>query len=144
MDFKMKFEMKYYREKTSKFNGKKGLSWHGCMIYSRYTEQEKQEQEGLLPFKINYIDHISSGDTKQDWKAVLSYFEACLLQIKKELPHVDELYLDTDNAKCYKNPELILLLNIIAKHHGFKIITFIHTGVQDGKSALDGYFVKGI
>ena len=22
--------------------------------------------------KINYVDHISSGDTKQDWKAVLA------------------------------------------------------------------------
>ena len=87
---------------------------------------------------------MSSGDTKQDWKAVLSYFEASLIQTKKELPHVNELCLESDNAKCYKNPELLLLLNIVAKHHEIKIITFMHTGAQDGKSALDGYFAKGM
>jgi hypothetical protein len=41
MDFKMKFEAMYYREKTLDFYGKEGLSWHGGMIYRRYIEDEK-------------------------------------------------------------------------------------------------------
>jgi hypothetical protein len=32
MDFKMKFEVMYYREKTTDFYGKKGSSWHGSMV----------------------------------------------------------------------------------------------------------------
>ena len=100
IDYKMKFECECYREKTSEFYGKKGFSWHGGMIYSRCTQAEKDEEdEGtLLPFKINYVDHMSSGDSKQDWKEFASYFEAILILIKKFLPHVNELYLQSDNS----------------------------------------------
>jgi len=37
MDFKMKFESIYYREKTTDFYEKKGSSWHGVMVYTRYS-----------------------------------------------------------------------------------------------------------
>lgn len=112
------------------------------MIYSRHVNEKKEEQDDLLPYKINYINHVSSGDAKQDLQAALSCFEACLMQLKNEQPYVNEIYLGSDNAKCYKSPELMFLLNIIAKHYDIKIIYCVHAGVQDSKSALDGHFVK--
>lgn len=67
MDFKIKFQSMYYREKTTQFYGKKGESWHGTMVYSRYTKQEKEDyQTTLMPHHITYYDCISSGDTIQD------------------------------------------------------------------------------
>ena len=101
------------------------------MIYSKYSEAEKEEQNEneLLQFKINYVDHVSSGDSKQDWKAALFYFEAIILYIKRALPHVTELCLQVDNAKCCKSPCLIMLMFILGKHHGITIILFIHAGV---------------
>ena len=59
-NFKMKFESLHYREKTTDFYGKKGLSWHGCIVYSRYREEQRQENEKLLDYnwKINMIYNI--------------------------------------------------------------------------------------
>lgn len=34
MDYKMKFEPMYFWEKLTKLFGKKGLSWHGSVIFS--------------------------------------------------------------------------------------------------------------
>ena len=59
IDYKMKFEHVYFREKTVEYFGKKGLSWHGAMIY--YICLETKE------LKILYYDHIFTGDLKQDW-----------------------------------------------------------------------------
>jgi hypothetical protein len=42
MDFKMKFDAMYYREKAIGFYGKKGSSWHGATVYSRYTSDQIQ------------------------------------------------------------------------------------------------------
>jgi hypothetical protein len=70
MDFKMKFEAMYYREKTTDFYGKKGSSWHGAMVYSRYTSVQKQahaeaSDAPLQPHHIFYYDQISSDDSTQ-------------------------------------------------------------------------------
>ena len=145
MDFKMKFEAIYYREKTTDFYGKKGSSWHGVMVYTRYTEEEKLEhylctEKVLEPHHISYFDQISSGDSTQDWAAVLTYFEASCLSIIKQFPHVCEMIVQTDNARAYKTPELILGMKLVAEKHGLRIVRYIHTGVQDGKGPIDGHF----
>ena len=68
----MKFQSMYYREKTLEFYGKKGESWNGIIIYSRYTkDQIESSEDPLMPHHISYYDKISSGDTTQDWIAVL-------------------------------------------------------------------------
>jgi hypothetical protein len=87
MDFKMKFESIYYREKTTDFYGKKGLSWHKSMLYSRYTSAEREEaEESLLEYHITYFDHILSGESKQDSVAVISYFDAVFRRIVNDFP----------------------------------------------------------
>ena len=122
------------------------MMWHGGVTCSRCTEAEKVENDGddLLPFKTNYVDHVSSGDSKQDWKAVLAYFEATILHIKRTLPHINEMCLKSDNAKCYKASELILLIVVAASYHDIKVMSFIHAGVQDVKSPLDGHFANAM
>ena len=149
MDFKMKFEAMYYREKTTNFYGKKGSSWHGSMVYSRYTAEQitkhgETSQHPLQPHHIVYYDHISSGDSMQDNGAVASYFEATCIRLRKDFPHINEIYVQTDNARCYKAPELIFALQLIAHSHCLKILCYIHTGIQDGKGPIDGHFATAM
>jgi hypothetical protein len=59
MDFKMMFEaIFYYREKTLDFYGKKGLSWHGGMIYHRYTDDEKVSIRTTTKNHNNFTSNI--------------------------------------------------------------------------------------
>lgn len=53
LDYKMKFESIRLREKTTNWNGQKGLSWHGCLVQyrSRRTaaevDKEKKREERM-------------------------------------------------------------------------------------------------
>ncbi len=154
MDFKMKFESVYFREKTTEFYGKKGLSWHGALLYTRYTHEEQtsaairqemapsgsRDKHDLLDYHITYFDHISSGDSKQDHVAVWAYFDAVLRKMRECLPHVKAIYVQSDNARCYKKGTLLLGMYKTAKAYGIKILSYVHTGVQDGKGSIDAHF----
>jgi CMP-2-keto-3-deoxyoctulosonic acid synthetase len=80
--------------------GKKGLSWHGAMVYYICSANH---DEG----KICYYDHISGGDSSHDWMALLSDSEGIVIQLQKDLPHIKKVSIQTDNAKCYQNGCLI-------------------------------------
>ena len=132
MDFKMKFEAMYHREKTTDFYGKKGLSWHGAMVYSRYTSDQIQAHAKVsdTPLQLHhlfYYDQISFDDSTQDNGAVMSYFEALCIKIREHFPHINAVFVQTDNARCYKALELIYTLYVIAYHHSLKISCYIHT-----------------
>ena len=69
--------------------------------------------------------------------------DAALQQIKLNLPFITELILQSDNANCYQNNFIvcaIALLNASHEARGLKIIQFIHTETQDGKTVLDAHF----
>ena len=140
MDFKMKFEAMYYREKTIDFYGKKGLTWHGVQVYSRYSSTDKDKYDNLQPYHISYYDQIISTGGKQDWMVVLSCFEAVVMNIKRTMPNVTKVYVQSDNAKCYRSAFLVVGMALVAQHHNITIPRFIHTGVQDGKGPIDAHF----
>lgn len=131
MDYKMKYEPVYFREKTVEHYGKRGMSWHGTMIYTIGSDMTK---------KISYLDHISTGDSKQDWKAVLSIFEGILIHLKDKFPFVKRLYVQSDNAKCYQNGKILLGIMLLCKEHALELGSFVHTETQDGKGLIDAHF----
>ncbi len=142
MDFKMKFEAMYYREKTTGFYRKKGSSWHGAMVYSRYTSDQiqahsKVSDAPLQPHHIFYYDQISSDDSTQDNGAAMSYFEAICIKLREYFPHINAVFVQTDNARSYKAPELIYALYAITHHHSLNIKCYIHTRIQDGKGSIE-------
>jgi hypothetical protein len=115
---------------TSTGGPKKGSSWwHGSTMYSRYTPQEIEENDNLLDYNITYFDHISTGDRKQDYVAVMSYFEAVCMHIVNRFPHIKNVYIQSDNAQCYKKGNLVFGLFKIAEENGLILRAFIHTGV---------------
>lgn len=74
IDYKMKFEPCYYREKTVDHYGKRGISWHGAMVSNYEMEDVKGVQSPVL--QKTYLDHTIDNENKQDITAVFAVLEA--------------------------------------------------------------------
>ena len=120
------------------------------MAYTGYTASQKEDHARersnceLQPHHISYYEHISSRDSKQYPPSVMSYFEASCMRIKKDLPCVQQIYVQYNNEKCYKTPELVFDMFEIARRNGLHILCYIHTGVQYGKGPIDGHFIAAM
>lgn len=66
IDFKMKLDPIYWREKTVDHYGKRGMSWHGALI--QYYTMVKD----VTTLSKFYLDQICENDNKQDKFAVIS------------------------------------------------------------------------
>ena len=60
IDFKMKFEATYFREKTVDHYGKRGISWHGALI--QYFTYDVVARQAVL--QREYFDDIIFSDNK--------------------------------------------------------------------------------
>lgn len=65
-----------------------------------------------------------------------------LIDIQRDLPHVTQICLQSDNASSYQNAFVAVILPILSSAHGIKITRFVHTETQDGKSLLDAHFAR--
>ena len=90
-----------------------------------------------------YLDQILDSDNKQDGLSVLSMVEAMIIHIKEDLPCINELWLQSDNARCYHLKYLIFGIVILGVHHMLSITRIIHTETQDGKGLIDAHFAQG-
>ena len=117
--------------------------------YFTYKELEVDDVNGtqsVMGSAIRYTvycDQILEGSNKQDGLAVLSMIEAFLKQLNIELPHIKTVTLQSDNAGCYQNKELLLLIAILNTQNDIRITRYIHTETQDGKGLIDAHFAKG-
>jgi hypothetical protein len=143
IDYKMKMLPVYFREKTLDHYGKKGMSWHGAMLYMHQhcEDEDEDEANNLEELLTTYYDHISDGDSKQDWQAVLAICEAILCRIEKDYPNIEEVVFQSDNARCYQNGLLAYGLMVISRNRTkLKVVKYIHTETQDGKCSIDAHF----
>ena len=141
IDYKMKMIQVYFREKTIDHYGKKVMSWHGAMVYTKQTCEENDDPDSLHKLLTTYYDHISDGDSKQDWQAVLAICEAIMCNIEIDYPHIKEIVFQSDNARCYQSASLIYGLMLIScNREKLRIIRLIHTETQDGKCSIDAHF----
>ena len=153
IDFKMKFEAKSTRESTVEHFGKRGIGWHGCaLIY--YLYEQKKDDKGELMYNDNgesimapkkyivYIDQVLEDGNRQDGLIVISLIESALVGIHDQLPFINEIIIQSDNANQYQNPLLILSLHLINMKMKNKIFIseYIHSETQDGKTILDAHF----
>ena len=145
-DFKMKFEPMSSRETTLGHYGKRGIGWHGIhLMYYRLEEHDDDDgNTQKVPVKCAvYLDQIMADSNKQDCLCVFSMLDAALQQIKINLPFITELILQSDNANCYQNNFIVCsigLLNACHEKRGLRVIQFVHTETQDGKTVLDAHF----
>lgn len=142
IDYKMKLDPIYYREKTVDHYGKRGMSLHGAMLQYNTIE----ETDGNLTPKLGkyYMGHVIDNENKQDKLAIFSLLEAVIMGMKEKLQTFSKITLLSDNAGCYQNTLLMLLIPYVAYTHGTNITRFLHTETQDGKSVLDAHFARSM
>lgn len=139
-DFKRKFDPQNDSEKS--LQEKRGMSWHGTLIqYWEYQGGTATDAPAAVKQKL-FFDHISSSDAIQDCECVLSMIEAVLIRLRKDLPHIKRIVLQSCNAPCYQNLLLSLLLPFLSVAHGIEIVRLIHTESHGAQSVLDNHFAK--
>ena len=132
IDYKMKFESIRYSEKTVEFFGKRGSSWHCAVFFF---------SDGHGGVNNLFYDQISSGDAKKMFFAVASICDAIFRRLSLDLPTVRNVHVLSDNAKCYQNNVLPVILHfIVASHGSLRLSPFVHTETQDGRSLVDAHF----
>lgn len=105
------------------------MKWHGSSVFynpqpnvfenvacDARTKTSRLTWDSLDMF---FVDHIAENDKKQDMVFVASIAEALMFRIRKELPEADETAVCTDNARCYKNNFIPVILPDICE--AFKI-----------------------
>lgn len=98
------------------------------------------DSNGTGGMKHLFIDQIVGNNSKQDMVSVLSMYDAPLARVKREITPVKKVYVLPDNARCYQNKLLPVMLPFITKTHGFQLIMLLHSETQDGKSLVDAHF----
>ena len=149
VDFKMKFEPVSARETTLDHYGKRGIGWHGIHIMYFNLEDVEDGKDGKIskqPVQYSvYLDQVLEDGNKQDTICVVSLLDAALKQISYNIPSIKSIILQSDNANSYQNNFIICaiaLLNASNTVNSVRIISFIHTETQDGKTVLDAHFAR--
>ena len=127
IDFKMNYESCSSRESSMDHFGKRGMAWHGVMIVF-FVLARKCRTDGSTYFQKErrqiHIDQILNNGNKKDAGAVIDLLEVSLVTIITNLPHIKEVYIQSDNAACYQGSLIILAchyLNMV--YFGKKIYT---------------------
>ncbi|KAK3747904.1 hypothetical protein QZH41_010207, partial [Actinostola sp. cb2023] len=127
MDWAMKFLPHHYREQMSEFFGKRGRSWHISAVITK-TSAEK--------FEVECFVHLFNSCTQNSF-AVASIIEHLFSTLKKEYPMLNQAFLRSDNAGCYKNGALLLSLQEISARSGIKVMRYDFSDPQAGKDICD-------
>lgn len=65
-----------------------------------------------------------------------------MMSLKRDVPAITSVIVQSDNASCYQNACVALLLPIIGAASGIQVLRFEHTETQDQKSSLDAHFAQ--
>lgn len=141
----MKYTPVRYSETTQQHFGKRGMSWNGFMVLFRKPDHdvdngEEETNREREDFDHMYYDLMSTGDTTQDYFMVLSGLEAVLNDLKKELPHVTKVVIQSGNARCYQSSSLLYRIVMLNLTSPIKVVRFIHTETQDRKCSIYPHF----
>ena len=120
------FQCQKFREKQSKWFGKRGLSWHVSSVVLKQAEE---------PMVVTYT-HMFDTCT-QDWFAVASILENLLLTLKMENPSLSNAFIRSDEAGCYHNNLLIASIHGISIRTGAVIEKYGFSEPQHGKDICD-------
>jgi hypothetical protein len=143
----MKLEEMRYRETQQQHFGKRGMSYHGAVLYvSRGAVTIAWSLDGLLPdastypYQMYYFDDLVRNSQQQDSVAAVSLLEAIIRRIKQLFPATLTVSFQADNAAAYASPFLVFMLPLLCAAVGLRATEFVHNEAGDGKTVLDGHF----
>ena len=112
MDWANKFIQLKYREKQSKWFGKRGINWHVSSVITRNADDN-----GLEIMSCIYLLESCA----QDWYAVFAILENLLGNIKQIKPTVNEVFLQSEGTGYYHNNNLIAAASNVGTRVGIKV-----------------------
>lgn len=141
MDYKMNYIPKIYRQETTDFYGLKGMSWHVSVVTYRRRlvdglDDGSTDGENVVLKKL-YLDHVCRNDTDKNAYAMCSILELVFRRIRKEVPNLKRIIIESDNAGCYNNKLLPFLAPFICQQYGLVLSKIIHKETGDGEGAAD-------
>ena len=144
VDWNMKFEGASEREKKQQHYGKRGLAWHGCMI-SFFKQVAGAETSDASAERVNvYVDQITEGGMMRGVWSAAGMLEACLHFIEKNLPNVEKVILQSDDASCYSCHTMRLMCCLLNLRSKVKIVRHISTETHDGQGSIDAHFARAM
>ena len=123
LDWAMKFLPRKYREDTQDWFGKRGISWHIAVAFTKVG--------GILQ-SLTYV-HIFEGQVSQDATVTTAILVDVIRLLQKQCPAITAIHLWSDNAGCYKSSETISTVF----HQCKSVQTYDFCEAQDGKGACD-------
>jgi hypothetical protein len=143
----MKLEEMRYREIQELHFGKRGMSYHGAVIYvNREATSATVRLPGVEvkkdahPYQMYFFDDLVGNSQRQDSVAAVSLMEATLARTHTMFPHLMTCSLQSDNAATYASPFVLLMMPAVAARYRLRVTAFIHNEAGDGKTVLDGHF----
>lgn len=64
--------------------------------------------------------------------------------LKKNFSYIKQIYVQSDNAKCYKTTGSVFAMFRNVQRNGFKLLCYIRMGFQDVKGPNDGHFATAM
>ncbi len=126
----MKFNAAFYRETQSQWFGKSGFSWE-LIAY----EKQIKDEAGKWTTQTDIHVCVLKEPSKQTAEDVVAIFKASLSVYKAANPEVQEIWLKSDCAGCYKSDRnLIPMWSLRNKIPGLKILGYVFS--EPGESNI--------
>lgn len=143
MDFRERIELIRLKEKVVEMHGRKGMSWHGTLAFLRRASSlDLHRVSGTTPEELStyFLNHVVSDDTVQDGITASSILEAVLARLRVEYPGLKQVWILSDDSKCYQNVYLPVIAPFIAHEHGMRLQAYIYTELAQSKAVMDSHF----
>ena len=88
-----------------------------------------------------YINHINTLANQQDSACVILITEDILNCIRRILPHIMTVVMQSDNAILYQKVIVPSFIHLLIKSTGLSILQYIHTKTVASKGTSNGHFV---
>jgi len=145
---KMKLEEMRYRETQEQHFGKRGMSYHGTVIFaargaaSTVAAQlyELDPGDAARPYQMYFFDDLVRNSQQQDSVAAISLIEASVARARVMFPEAKTMSFQADNAAAYASPFIVFMLPLVCAAYGFRTTEYVHNEAGDGKTVLDGHF----
>ncbi|CAC5406365.1 unnamed protein product [Mytilus coruscus] len=111
-------------EKAREWFAKRGINWHISVTLYKQGEELKT---------ITHV-HIFSSQISQDGSVTASVLCDVVHELTKQVPNIQEVNFFSDNAGCYKNTMMVVVLRA---ELGDKLKTYNFSEAQDGKGPCD-------
>lgn len=128
------------------------------VLWRRYQSENPLSADGTSPiFGRSHFTRLARMMTRSERKrkssidymlGALVYdnsiMEAVFRRVRKEIPTMKDIWVQTDNARNYQNEIVPVMAPFVAHDHGMVLRGSLHPETARGKSLVDAHFAVGM